>query len=194
MTQPIQLPLQTALLLIDIQQGFDHPKWGKRNNPGAEMNAAALLSAWRSSQRPVIHIQHASRSETSPLHPDNPGHRIREIVAPLPHEIVLKKQENSGFIGTNLEAHLRENEIFTLVLCGLTTPHCVSTTTRMAGNLGFRTFLVADAVAAFALKDHLGHEYDAETVHAVSLATLHDEFATITETNAMLAASLRMES
>ena len=189
MNPTTELPPTAALILIDIQQGFDDPKWGTRNNPEAESNAAALLSAWRLSQRPVIHVQHASRHENSPLHPSRPGHNIREIVAPLAHETVFKKQENSAFIGTNLEAHLRENGIDTLVICGLTTPHCVSTSTRMAGNLGFRTLLVADAVAAFALKDHLGREYDAETVHAVSLATLHDEFALITTTKDMLAAA-----
>jgi nicotinamidase-related amidase len=160
------LPANTALLLIDIQ----------------------LLGAWRASQRPVIHIQHASREAASPLRPELPGHRIKEIVAPLPGEIVFVKQENSGFIGTGLEAYLRERGISTLVICGLTTPHCVSSTTRMAGNLGFTCYLAGDAAAAFPVKDHRGKVYDAETVHALSLATLHGEFATVTDTKEILPA------
>ena len=184
-----KLPKNAALVLIDIQQGMDDAKWGPRNNPGAERNAAALLEAWRSSGRPVIHVQHASRHSTSPLRPDSPGHQIKSIVAPLPSEKLFTKQENSAFIGTELEAHLRTNGIGTLVLCGLTTQHCVSTTVRMAGNLGFTCYLAGDAAAAFAAKDHRGKEYDAETVHAVSLATLHDEFATVADTSEILSAA-----
>lgn len=184
-----KLPQNAALILIDIQQGMDDPRWAaKRNNPAAEGNAARLLAAWRASGRPVIHIQHASREAASPLRPELPGHRIKDIVAPLPQEKLVVKQENSGFIGTNLEGYLRERGIDTLVLCGLTTPHCVSSTTRMAGNLGFKCYLAGDAAAAFPVKDHRGKEYDAETVHAVSLATLHEEFATVTDTREILAA------
>jgi nicotinamidase-related amidase len=184
-----KLPQNTALLLIDIQQGMDDPHWaGTRNNPGAEANAAALLAAWRASGRPVIHVQHASKLKTSPLRRDLPGHKIKDIVAPAAGEMVFVKQENSAFIGTSLEAHLRERAITTLVLCGLTTQHCVSSTTRMAGNLGFQCYLAGDAAAAFPAKDHLGQEYDAETVHAVSLATLHEEFATVANTKDILAA------
>lgn len=184
------LPQNTALILIDIQQGMDDPRWvATRNNPAAEANAAALLAAWRASRRPVIHVQHASKNRNSPLHPDSPGHPIKDIVAPLAGEMVFVKQENSAFIGTGLEAHLRENGIGALVLCGLTTSHCVSSTTRMAGNLGFECYLAGDAAAAFALKDHLGREYDAETVHRVSLATLHEEFAIVADTKDILAAA-----
>lgn len=184
-----KLPHKTALILVDIQQGFDDPKWGVRNNLDAETRAAELLDCWRTMQRPVVHIRHASRNAASPLHPDNPGHRIKEIVAPLGQEVVFVKQENSGFIGTNLEGHLRENGIATVVICGLTTPHCVSTTARMSGNLGFKSYVAADAVAAFALRDHLGREYDAETIHSVSLATLHDEFAIVADTKEILGAA-----
>jgi nicotinamidase-related amidase len=184
-----KLPQNAALILIDIQQGMDDPKWGPRNNPAAEANAAALLEAWRNSQRPVIHVQHSSRHPRSPLHASHPGHQMKEIVAPRPTETLFTKQENSAFIGTELEAHLRGNGISTLVLCGLTTQHCVSTTVRMAGNLGFTCYVAGDAVAAFAAKDHRGKEYDADTVHAVSLATLHEEFATVTETKEILDAA-----
>jgi len=183
-----KLPKNTALILIDIQQGMDDPKWGTRNNPGAETNAAALLTAWRASERPVIHVQHASLRATSPLREDQPGHRIKELVAPMTHEIVFKKQQNSAFVGTQLETYLREKRIGTLVICGLTTPHCVSSTTRTAGNLGFTCYLAADATAAFALRGHRGEEYDAETIHSVSLAELHDEFAFVTDTENILSA------
>src|SRR5690625_5603085 len=89
-------------------------------------------------------------------------------------------------IGTNLEELLKTKEISTVVITGLTTPHCVSTTTRMSGNLGFKTYLISDATAAFGLKDQNNKYYDAEIIHNISLATLHDEFATVLTTDQLI--------
>lgn len=177
---------QTTLLIVDVQKGFDDPKWGKRNNLEAEDNIAKILSAWRQTQRPVFHIQHLSREPNSPLRPDVAGCEFKEIVKPLPHELVVQKQVNSGFIGTNLEATLREQGCTTLVIVGLTTNHCVSTTARMAGNLGFETYVISDATATFERTGHDGKHYQAEEIHAISLANLHQEFAEIIDTASLL--------
>ena len=61
----------------------------------------------------------------------------------------MDKTVNSAFIGTSLEQRLRNLAVPGVVLCGLTTDHCVSTVIRMSANLGFDTWLVADACAAF---------------------------------------------
>ena len=181
-----KLSPNAALLLVDIQTGFDDPKWGPRNNPDAEVNAAMLLQAWRGSGRPVFHVQHASKLENSPLNPARDGFRFKNIVQPETGETVFIKNVNSGFIGTNLESELRSRGVSQVVIAGLTTPHCISTTTRMAGNLGFETYLVSDATAAFALAGPDGVCLDAETIHRVSLATLYQEFAEILTTEELL--------
>jgi nicotinamidase-related amidase len=182
----VTLPSHAALVLIDVQQGFDDPRWGARNNPDAERNIAALLAAWRGSRRPVIHVQHMSRVPGSPLRPDQPGNALRPEAAPLPGEPVFQKTVNSAFIGTGLEAHLRAAGIDTLVLAGLTTDHCVSTTARMAGNLGFTTIVVSDATATFERTGPDGAHYDAEQMHRAALASLHGEFATVQPTDDVL--------
>jgi nicotinamidase-related amidase len=178
--------IKAALLLIDVQQGFDDPSWGRRNNPQAESNIVHLLQTWRSRQWPIIHIQHQSRIADSPLHPANPGYALKEQVQPLPGEVLITKQVNSAFIGTSLEALLRQQQITTLVVIGLTTNHCVETTTRMAGNLGFLTYLVGDATATFDRVGPDGKLYRAEDIHAISLASIHGEFAQVVTTDMLL--------
>ena len=181
------IPKNAALILIDIQQGFDDAAyWGPRNNPGAEAKCAELLEVWRASRRPVFHVQHRSTAPGSPLSPGQPGCEHKPEVKPLPDEPVIGKQVNSAFIGTDLEARLRGAGIGTLVIVGLTTPHCVSTTTRMAGNLGFHTYVAADACAAYAQTGYDGRPHDAESVHALALASLHGEFAHVTESRDLI--------
>ncbi|MBS1508280.1 MAG: cysteine hydrolase [Bacteroidetes bacterium] len=174
-----------ALLLIDIQQGFDDIAYwgGQRNNPDAETKAAALLSLWREKGLPVFHVQHCSTTPVSRLHPSHPGNAFKEIVKPMADEHVIQKNVNSAFIGTDLKERLDKANIKTVVIVGLTTDHCISTTTRMAGNLGYETFLVSDATATFAKKGVDGQHYSAELIHATALASLNEEFATIVTTD-----------
>ena len=180
------LSKNTALVILDVQDGFDEPGLGNRNNPGAESNMFRLLETWRKSNRPVIYVQHNSVHPDSPLHPSHPGNAIKEMIKPSPGEPVYSKSVNSAFIGTNLEKELREKNIDTLVAVGFTTNYCVSTSVRMAGNLGFHTYVVSDATAAFDTVDHNGKVFAAEEIHSVSLANLHDEFATVLDTETVL--------
>jgi nicotinamidase-related amidase len=175
-----------ALLMIDLQKGFDAPVWGRRGNPQMETRVAELLDAWRASRRPVIHIRHMSRDPRSPLRPGQPGNEFKAEAAPLPGEAVVEKNVNSGFIGTRLEQHLRRQRTRSLVIVGLTTNHCVSTTTRMAGNLGYRAWVVADATATFERVGPDGVTYRAEQIHAIALSDLHGEFATVVDTRSTI--------
>ena len=175
-----------GLLIIDVQQGFEDSQWGTRNNPDAEQHIEQLLRYWRAHQLPVFHVQHASRSEESPPHPSRPGFAIKEPFRPREDEPLIQKKVNAAFIGTNLQEILQENDIETLVIVGLTTNHCVSTTARMAGNLGFESYLISDATAAFDRTSHTGTYYSARQIHDISLANIHGEFATVCDTSEIL--------
>jgi nicotinamidase-related amidase len=180
------LAAKTALIIIDVQGGLDDPSLGKRNNPQAESNMARLLAEWRARRRPIFHVQHMSTHPNSPLRPDQPGNAIKRIVAPQGGEPIIQKRVNNAFVGTDLEARLREENIQSVVIVGLTTEHCVSTTARMAGDLGFTTFVVADATACHDHNGYDGAHYPAEMVHAISLVSLQNEFATILKTDQVL--------
>jgi nicotinamidase-related amidase len=179
-----------CLLLIDVQRGFDEPRWGTRNNAAAESNIARLLDTWRRQGRPVVHVRHHSREEQSPLHASRPGATFKPEAQPDPGEPVYTKDVNSAFIGTTLDADLRARGIESLVVAGLTTDHCVSTTVRMAGNLGYRVWVAADACATFERRDHTGRTLPADDVHRAALASLHDEFATVVDTADLVGAAL----
>lgn len=179
---------QPALLVVDVQKGFDDPYWGKRNNPDAESNIALLLSAWRALELPIIHIRHCSVEPGSPLRSELPGNAFKEEAKPLPDEKQFSKSVNSAFIGTGLETYLEQQDISSIVIVGLTTDHCVSTTVRMAANLGFDVTLIADATATFDRKGYDGVVYLAEDLHKIHLVSLDGEFCTVRSTADILKA------
>ncbi|MBT8180482.1 MAG: cysteine hydrolase [Eudoraea sp.] len=177
-----------ALLLIDIQKGLDEIDYygGHRNNLQAETNAKRILDFWRNQKFPIFHIKHNSTNPDSPLIPGQPGNEFKDIVKPLENESIIEKQVNSAFIGTDLRQQLDLLGISKLVIVGLTTDHCVSSSARMAGNLGYKTFLVSDATATFDKVGPDGTKFKAETIHNIELASLHIEFATVIRTDELL--------
>lgn len=174
---------KTALLVIDVQKGLDDPYYGKRNNPGAESNMALLLSKWRKHKLPIVHVRHCSVEPNSPLRPELPGNEVKEEAQPLPGEKQFTKSVNSAFIGTGLEGHLREYDISSLVIIGLTTDHCVSAATRMASDLGFDVTVVSDATATHERVGYDGVLYSADDIHKINLVSLNGEFCTVRSTN-----------
>ncbi|MEJ2004064.1 MAG: cysteine hydrolase family protein [Cyclobacteriaceae bacterium] len=176
---------KSVFLLIDVQKGLDHSTYygDARSNPGAEKNMQLLLNNWRERKWPVIHIKHNSENPDSPLFPGKEGNEIKDEVKPLQHELIFEKKVNSAFIGTGLEDELKSLGIGSLVLAVLTVEHCVSSTARMASDLGFEVTVVADATAAFTKVNAAGKIFNADDVHEISLAALENEFARILNTD-----------
>lgn len=173
----------TALLLVDVQKGvndtayYGGPK-GRRNNLDAEANIISILTAWRMSDRTVAFTKHDSIEDGSPLKLSLESGQQLEGMETQAGDIVVQKSVNSGFIGTPLELELRRAGIQRLVVVGYFTNVCVETTVRMAGNMGFDTYLVHDACAAMNSTGHDGTDYDPDLVHNMAIAGLHGEFCT----------------
>ena len=177
----------TALVLIDVQRGFDNDHWGVRNNPAAEAAIAQLAARWRAAGAPLFHVRHSSVNAGSPLHRSRDGFQFKPEAQPLAGEPVYTKQVNSGFIGTDLERDLRAAGVRTLVMAGFTTDHCVSTTARMGANLGFAVCIAADACVTHNRTDPWGASWSAEQMHRTALASLANEFALVANTAELLA-------
>jgi nicotinamidase-related amidase len=191
MAARVTLPSRTPLILIDLQYAIDDPRWaaeGPRNNPGAEATAAALLTRWRSLGWPVIHVRHDSTEPNSTYRPGQPGNDFKRETAPKPGETIVAKQVNSAFIGTNLHHHLQDIGAKVLVMLGVSTQNSFEATVRNAGNLGYAAYVVGDCCFTFAKRDLRGKVWPAEDVHALSLAVMDGEYATVTNSSEILAA------
>lgn len=185
----------TALLVIDVQEGFDDAAyWGATTNRDAEVNVGRLVAAWTDGGRgPVVAVRHDSRSESSPLHPSSPGNRLKDVVSADSAALLVTKSVNSAFYGEpDLHAWLSNAGIRDVVICGIQTNMCVETTARMAGNLGYRVTVALDATRTFDLATEVPG-VGATTIPAADLmrATAVNlqggDFATVTTTDAILA-------
>ena len=177
-----------VLICVDIQLGFqDEEYWGgNRNNRDAEEICARLIQKWRELNLDIIHVRHSSTDPASRLHKDNEGFQFNPLCAPLEDEMVITKSVNSCFIGTNLKSILDQKSCHKVVITGLTTDHCVSTTTRMAGNYGFETYLISDATATFDKIGINGEKYNSDLIHNTALASLNNEFAHVISSTDLL--------
>lgn len=191
----MHLKPNAALIAIDVQRGFDTDHWGVRNNPDMEANGRSLLAAWRATGRPIVHTRHDSLSANSPLRPGQDGNQFKAGFEPLSGELVVGKTVNSAFIGTDLEAWLRRAGVTQLVLFGIATDMCVSTTARMGANLGFEVIVAGDASHTWGQTGPDGLFIDADTMHRANLATLNTEFALVATTASLAQATqLRLAS
>lgn len=175
-----------ALLVIDVQKGFDTDDWGQRNNPDCETNITRLIGAWRRRGRPVVYVRHDSETPGSPLQLGKVGNEYKDALSGEP-DLHIRKSVRSAFYGTpDLKGWLDERQISALAITGITTNHCCETTARMAGDLGFDTYFVLDATHTFDRQHPDGHALSAQTLAEATAASLHGEFATVLNTDDVL--------
>jgi nicotinamidase-related amidase len=182
----MELKTNAALIIIDQQKGILEPRLGRRNNPQAEERMLALLVHWRRTGRPVIHVQHLSRSPESVFWPEQSGVEFQESFQPQAGEQLIQKQVPDAFCATGLEQRLREAGIDQVIIVGVATHNSVESTARTAGNLGFEAWVAEDACFTFDKADYFGNAHCAEEVHAMSLGNLHGEYATVVSTTEIL--------
>ncbi len=165
----------------------DAEYWGRRNNPAAEANVAALIEEWRAQGRPVVFVRHDSDEDASPLRPGEPGNAFRPELTGEP-DLLVTKQVNSSFYGEpDLDAWLRGRGSCSRSRCaGITTNHCVETTARMGGNLGYDVLLALDACTRSIARGPTARWMTADELTRATATSLHGEFATVVKTADLL--------
>jgi nicotinamidase-related amidase len=173
-----------------MQKAFDAAPYTRRANLRLDENGRALLAAWRERGWPIIHVRHDSIDPQSPLRAGLPGHAMRPGFESVGGEALVAKSVNAAFIGTDLDLRLRRLGARSVVVFGLTTDMCVSTTARVGANLGYVITVVGDACDCFGQAAPNGRWFDADTMQAAHLATLAAEFARVVDTADLLSMSL----
>ena len=168
-----------VLTPVDMQRGFDDPSWPRRWNADVDVNGLALLALWREAGWPIVHVRHDSVEPGSTLAPGQSGNAFRLGFEPRGGEGLVSKSVNSAFIGTDLDLRLRRLGVDTVVVFGITTDMCVSTTIRVGANLGYRMVMAHEACDCFDVPDANGVVIPARESHRVHVATLGFEFATL---------------
>lgn len=171
-----------ALVVIDMQNGINRPTLGRRNNPDAERNIGVLLEAWRATQRPIVHVRHISRSPESIFWPGQSGAEFQPRFTPLADEHVIEKNVPDAFAQTGLERWLHVRGIGQIVIAGVITNNSVEATARSAGNLGLDATVASDAAFTFDMRDLNGRLWLAEDIHALSLANIEMDYASVRTT------------
>jgi len=175
-----------ALIIVDVQQGFDDPYWGTRNNPACERNIASLIDRWELAGQPVVIVRHDSREPRSPLWPGQPGNMLKQFLRER-GDVLVSKSVHSAFHGEpDLDGWLQAHGVESVAICGITTNHCCETTARVAADLGYRVTFVADATATFDRMSPSGKVISADQLAELTFTNLNDEFAEISDTAAVL--------
>lgn len=176
--------MQAALIVIDLQAGFDDPVWGEPSNPACEDNISSLLTAWRATGAPVVFVQHDSLVPGSPLAPALPGHAFKPEMDGPPPDLLVHKSVHSAFHGSpDLDHWLRGHGISDVVISGIQTNQCCETTARIASDLGYSVRFVLDATRTFPLKTAAGTVISGDELMRVTAANLDGEFAEVTSTD-----------
>ena len=176
----------TALIVVDVQKGFDEPRWGPRNNPAAEKNIGSLISAWRSHRWPIVFVRHDSRDPASPLREGLEGFAFKDVVSGTPDLLVTKSSHSAFFGDPDLHLWLREHDIASIAICGIQTNVCCETTARMASDLGYSVLFVTDATYTFDLVPHNGPAIRARDLARATSLLIDAEFGATVHTEELL--------
>ena len=183
-TEP--LAPNAALVVIDVQTGFDDPSWGRRGNPDAERNIGRLTDHWRSTGRPIVLVRHVSTTPGSSL--VGAGTAFRPVLAGIEPDLLVTKSVHSAFHGDHdLAAWLDGRGITEFVVAGIQTNRCCETTARLGGDLGYRVLFALDATDTFDEVTAEGRLVTAEEFTVSTAANLDGHFAEVLSTTAVLA-------
>jgi streptothricin hydrolase len=140
-----------ALLVVDVQLGWME---GRHSVNGADELRATLggaLDAARRASALVVFLQDVGDRDAS-VPQGSPGREL--ALAPAPGELVVPKEDDDGFVGTDLESVLRDAGVTSVVVTGIQSEMCVASTARGALERGFTVILPRDAHSTHDIPAH----------------------------------------
>ncbi|MCL1594510.1 MAG: cysteine hydrolase [Actinomycetia bacterium] len=173
----------TALIVVDVQKGFDDAVyWGPRNNPECEANVGRLIDAWRKQSWPIVFVRHDSATPSSPLAKGSPGNAFKSVVKGTP-DLLVVKDVHSAFHGSpDLDAWLRKQGITGVAIAGIQTNMCCETTARVASDLGYELLFVEDATHTFDITTPTHKVYRAREIARYSSLSIEADFGKVVRT------------
>lgn len=159
------IDMDTAYLLIDMQQGYVDPA-SPLHIAGAAATVPACrrtMSLAREKGMPVIWVRRAYSPDGSdieltrhagwqelgrPIGPDSTGWQWAEGLEPQEGDYCITKPRYSAFFATQLDLLLRRLGVRTVVLCGTTLPNCIRTTCYDALSLDYQVAVLTDCCSA----------------------------------------------
>lgn len=177
---PIPRLADSTVLLIDWQEEYRSGDLVLQDVEAAIGSAAEVLARARAAGARIVHVAHVGAPGEMFDRAAPRGAFVAEL-SPLPGEVVVEKTAPSAFTDTNLAEVLDAGGRRPLVVMGAMTHMCVSSTLRVAAELGHVSCVVADACATRDLPLPNGDVVPAGLVHAANLAALGDRFARVVQ-------------
>jgi nicotinamidase-related amidase len=181
MSTPCSCPplAHTALLVIDVQQSFEHaPYWTAQDAPRFLSRLQALIDGAKSRRIPIVQVFHVEESGHFSL---ASGHVKTLPSVNIEPSVVIHKPRHSALVASALPVWLTENDIRHLIICGIRTEQCCETTTRHAWDSGYSVDFVSEATLTFPMTDRKGRQFSAEEIKARTELVLDGRFARVVD-------------
>jgi len=183
---------QTALIVVDIQNEYYAGKnfRGQMVIPDGDKvlkNSQKLVSYAHQKGMQVYFVRHIAPKD-SPLFAEGSVYaRFHQDLQPSARDAIITKATPSSFVGTDLDAQLKKKGIKKVIVIGLMTHMCISSTARDAVPLGYNVIIPEDATATRDLDDGQGGVVDHKALQRAALAGVADVFAEIMTTKDVMA-------
>ena len=170
---------KAALLVIDVQQSFEHrPYWREDDVPAFRDALLKLIAGAEARNVPIVHIFH-SEGESGPFSKAS-GLVCAMDWLPQNQAVTFEKHVHNAFTDTGLGAWLEARGIGKLIVSGSRTEQCCETSTRVASDLGYEVDYVTEATLTFPMvHPATGREYSPQEIKEKTELVLADRFATI---------------
>jgi nicotinamidase-related amidase len=181
--------MQTAVLMIDVQQSFAvRPYWRVDDVPAFLAQCNALTTGAVEAGIPVVCIFHTDgpREASNPFAPESGLIRPLDGLAPFDAAATFEKHRHSALVGTGLSVWLREQGIRRLIIAGIRAEQCCETTTRHASDEGFEVDFVSPAMLTFDMQTPAGQTLTAAQIRERTETVLAGRFATLVDVQGAL--------